>query len=158
MELVEKAEKTLGPAKNNQQKQVRFGNGTSKHNNDNKRKRGDDRQPKSGNEGAHNCLLHGPNSSHSTDDCFALKNEAKRLKANAPQRKQPDEEVRFQEVNMLGNFDLQAAVDKAVEAAVAKERQKRKAEELNAFANLGTDVSTELELSDDADIGIEDLE
>ena len=96
------------------------------------------------------CLLHGHNKTHGSDDCHALKGQAKRMKqtyeAQAPDKKKAYKKK--QELNAL----IADAVDSAIKKA---NRPKRKApkysEELRAFSKMSLSDGSEKDAGNESD-------
>ena len=87
-----------------------------------------------------NCLLHGDNCGHSTDQCYTLKAQAKKMKmtydSQAPEKKKAYEQK--QELNALVAAAVENAINNAQTAKLydsTKSGTKRKSE-LNAFSKM----------------------
>ena len=79
------------------------------------------------------CILHSPNETHNTEDCYALKNlmkGAKNGKKGPGQKKSKSSE----EINALVTY-----VKKCVAFKNNKEAESSRKEELNNFANISLD-------------------
>ena len=67
------------------------------------KKGGKKHKSEGGNSILYNCMLHGPNKAHSTEDCYTLKNPVKGTK-NRKKDPGPKKSKRSKEMNMLMSY------------------------------------------------------
>ena len=105
---------------------------TGRDHNKSGKKRGEKLKCEGGISSPYNCMLHGPNKFHSTEDCYALKNLVKGNK-NRKKDPRPKKSKRSEEMNALMSYVKKHVVFKKNQDAEAKAAH---AEELNNFESM----------------------
>jgi len=100
------------------------------------------------------CLLHGDNCGHTTDQCFTLKAQAKRMRqtydAQTPAKKQVYKNK--QELNAIVANAVEEALNGASKTKKRKTNKKGKTEELNAFASMS--ITSDSDSGDDSSVTV----
>ena len=117
---------------NNKRKKGNQNGSSSSNNNNKKRSRGDD----------YNCLLHGPNSTHNTDDCFALKKKADEMKKDRDSTSSSKKKKKNG-----GNPELLALLSQFAEMQkkMSADKEKKAEEDAYNFENLKIDSGSDTE-------------
>lgn len=114
---------------------------------DKKRSRGDSHNPKH-TAGKADCMLHGTDCGHSTEDCYTLKSQAKKMRQNW-EAQTPDKKKSYKKKQEL-NAIVAEAVETALNAKKSKKRTRKQTEkELTEFKKLSISDTSDTESSEE---------